>query len=78
MKKKVLIKEGELDNLVVNILKEINSPQSQMDSEQLSFDFDDEEQYKNICREIPCDIFFCCLGTTLIKAKSFQMRLLKV
>jgi hypothetical protein len=48
MKKKVLIKEGELDNLVVNILKEINSPQSQTDSEQLSFDFDDEEELSGV------------------------------
>ncbi|WP_338635864.1 NAD(P)H-binding protein [Spirobacillus cienkowskii] len=36
------------------------------------FDFDNFNEYKKIGCEIPCDMFFCCIGTTLKKAKNFE------
>jgi uncharacterized protein YbjT (DUF2867 family) len=36
------------------------------------FDFNDPAAYKEIGTKIACDVFFCCLGTTLAQAKSFK------
>ncbi|APJ04662.1 NAD-dependent epimerase/dehydratase family protein [Silvanigrella aquatica] len=51
--------------------RNLSTTQSQMLKEVL-FDFENIEEYKKIGKEIPCDIFFCCIGTTLRNVKSFQ------
>ncbi|HEU4412697.1 MAG TPA: NAD(P)H-binding protein [Polyangiaceae bacterium] len=32
--------------------------------EEAVFDYDDDESYRRIGRELPCDVLYCCLGTT--------------
>lgn len=39
---------------------------------EIVFNFDSDEEYKKIGAEIPCSIFFCCIGTTLSKVKSLE------
>lgn len=34
------------------------------DVEEVVFDYDDEDSYRRIGRELPCDVLYCCLGTT--------------
>jgi uncharacterized protein YbjT (DUF2867 family) len=35
---------------------------------EVEFDFNDQASYQRIGNEIPCNVFFCCLGTTIKKA----------
>ncbi|BBH54128.1 NAD-dependent epimerase/dehydratase family protein [Fluviispira sanaruensis] len=39
---------------------------------EMIFNFEDINEYKKIGSEIKCDIFFCCIGTTIRKAKSAE------
>ena len=39
---------------------------------EILFNFENEKDYQKIGREIACDIFFCCIGTTLRATKSFE------
>jgi uncharacterized protein YbjT (DUF2867 family) len=38
--------------------------------EEAVFDYDDEDSYRRIGRELTCDVLYCCLGTTLKAAGS--------
>ena len=38
--------------------------------EEAVFDYDDESSYRRLGRELPCDVLYCCLGTTLKAAGS--------
>lgn len=58
---------------VTSLVRKINEDNPSIPSlTEVLFNFDNVDDYKKIGTDIPCDIFFCCLGTTLRKAKSFE------
>ncbi len=66
-----LLKDKE--NITVTCLvRSPNRIETGANIKEIVFNFDKEEEYNKIGTEIPCNIFFCCIGTTLSKAKSLE------
>lgn len=60
------------DISITNLVRKINTEIQSSSINEIVFNFENESDYQKIGKEIPCDIFFCCIGTTLRNAKSFE------
>jgi uncharacterized protein YbjT (DUF2867 family) len=66
----ILIERKDLS--ISSLVRKINKEHQIPSVNEIVFDFENENDYKLIGKNIPCDIFFCCIGTTLKTAKSFE------
>ena len=60
------------DVSIISLVRKKTDETNNSSVNEIIFNFDDETEYQKIGKEIPCQIFFCCIGTTLRKAKSFE------
>ncbi len=60
------------DVSITSLVRKLNTENQDTSINEIIFNFEKEEDYQKIGNEIPCDIFFCCIGTTLRSAKSFE------
>lgn len=60
------------DISVICLVRHPNKIETTPNIKEIVFNFENEEEYKKIGNDIPCQIFFCCIGTTLRKAKSLE------
>ncbi|WGL60929.1 NAD(P)H-binding protein [Pigmentibacter sp. JX0631] len=60
------------DVTVTCLVRHPNKIETTENIKEIVFDFEKEEEYKKIGTDIPCHIFFCCIGTTLRKARSLE------
>jgi uncharacterized protein YbjT (DUF2867 family) len=60
------------DVSITSLVRKVNLEIQKPSINEIVFDFENENDYQKIGKEIPCDIFFCCIGTTLKTAKSFE------
>ena len=60
------------DVFITCLVRQANKIETAANIKEVVFDFDKEDEYKKIGSDIPCNIFFCCIGTTLRKAKSLE------
>ncbi len=60
------------DVSITSLVRKLNAENQDPPINEIIFDFEKEEDYQKIGVQIPCDIFFCCIGTTLRTAKSFE------
>lgn len=67
---KLILNEEKIT--VTSLVRAKKEDMSQIRYNEVLFKFDDIKEYKKIGSEIPCDIFFCCLGTTIKKAKTAE------
>ena len=66
------ILSNKKDVTITSLVRKIDTENQDKSINEIVFDFENENDYKNIGKSIPCDIFFCCIGTTLRTAKSFE------
>lgn len=60
------------DVSITCLVRTPNKIQKSANIKEIVFNFDDENEYEKIGKEIPCHIFFSCIGTTLRKAQSLE------
>lgn len=60
------------DVSITSLVRKKKSEIQKQNIQEIEFNFDNENDYNRIGDEFQCDIFFCCIGTSLQSAKSFE------
>ncbi|KAB8028072.1 NAD-dependent epimerase/dehydratase family protein [Fluviispira multicolorata] len=69
----ILTALSQIQNIAItSLVRKIDGSTNIPSLSEVTFDFNNPNEYKKIGSEIKCDIFYCCIGTTIRKAKSAE------